>query len=127
MEYVPLGPFLAKNFFSSVSPWVVTIEALNDFRVPAGIQNPPVLPYLHDDMRLNFDVKLEVYLKNSAGSEIQICDSNFKHMYWTVAQQLAHHTVNGCNINVGDLLASGCDIRQRTQQLWLTSGIDVER
>ncbi len=106
-EYVPLGPFLAKNFFSSVSPWVVTIEALNDFRVPAGIQNPPVLPYLHDDMRLNFDVKLEVYLKNSAGSEIQICDSNFKHMYWTVAQQLAHHTVNGCNINVGDLLASG--------------------
>lgn len=117
-EYVPLGPFLAKNFFSSVSPWVVTLEALEPFRVPAESQNPEVLPYLKEDNRQHFDIKLDVALipaeadksstfpsKNNMGQ--LICQSNFKNMYWTVAQQIAHHTVNGCNLNVGDLMASG--------------------
>lgn len=106
-EYVPLGPFLAKNFFSSVSPWVVTIEALEDFRVPAPEQNPVVLPYLTEKNRFNFDVKLEVTLQPKGGKSIVISNSNFKNMYWTVAQQVAHHTVNGCNLNIGDLLGSG--------------------
>jgi len=106
-EYVPLGPFLAKNFFSSVSPWVVTIEALEDFRVPAPEQNPVVLPYLTEKNRFNFDVKLEVTLQPKGGKSIIISNSNFKNMYWTVAQQVAHHTVNGCNLNIGDLLGSG--------------------
>jgi fumarylacetoacetase len=106
-EYVPLGPFLAKNFFSSVSPWVVPIEALAPFRVPAQKQTPEVLPYLQDKKLQNFDVQLEVYLQTKAGVETKICQSNFKNLYWTVAQQIAHHTVNGCNLNVGDLLASG--------------------
>ena len=106
-EYVPLGPFLAKNFFSSASAWIVTLEALEDFRVAAEPQEPPVLPYLQDKKRLNFDIQLEVTLKTSGGIEMQICKSNFKYMYWTVAQQIAHHTVNGCNLNVADVLASG--------------------
>ncbi len=111
-EYVPLGPFLAKNFFSSMSPWVVTLEALEPFRVPAEIQNPEVLPYLKEEKRQNFDVQLEVTLiANNSKPETRnsklICNSNFKNMYWTVAQQIAHHTVNGCNLNVGDVLASG--------------------
>lgn len=111
-EYVPLGPFLAKNFFSSISPWVVTIEALEPFRVPAPEQNPEVLPYLKGKNRLNFDVQLEVYLTphssfDTQNSSFKICRSNFKNMYWTVAQQIAHHTVNGCNLNPGDMLASG--------------------
>jgi fumarylacetoacetase len=106
-EYVPLGPFLAKNFFTSVSPWVITIEALAPFRVPASEQIPEVLPYLQEKNHLNFDVKLEVILQTKDAEEVVIAQSNFKNMYWTVAQQIAHHTVNGCNLNVGDLLGSG--------------------
>ena len=106
-EYVPLGPFLAKNFFSSVSPWVITIEALEPFRVEAEIQNPTVLPYLQEKKHLNFDIKLEVILQAKGVEELIISESNFKNMYWTVAQQIAHHTVNGCNLNIGDLLGSG--------------------
>ena len=106
-EYVPLGPFLAKNFFSSVSPWVVTIEALEDFRMLAPLQIPTVLPYLTEKNRFNFDVKLEVTLQPKDGESMVISNSNFKNMYWTVAQQIAHHTVNGCNLNIGDLLGSG--------------------
>jgi fumarylacetoacetase len=106
-EYVPLGPFLGKNFFSSMSPWVVPLEALEPFRVPAEIQNPEVLPYLKEEKRQNFDVQLEVILKPQNTEGFKICTSNFKNMYWTVAQQIAHHTVNGCNLNVGDVLASG--------------------
>ena len=111
-EYVPLGPFLAKNFFSSVSPWVVILEALKPFRVPAAEQTPSVLPYLNEKKHQNFDINLEVILTPSdsqlgtQNSQL-ICSTNFKNMYWTVAQQIAHHTVNGCNLNVGDLLASG--------------------
>ncbi len=106
-EYVPLGPFLAKNFFSSVSPWVITLEALEPFRVKGEIQNPTVLPYLQEKKRLNFDIKLEVVLQAQDSEEMIISESNFKNMYWTVAQQIAHHTVNGCNLNIGDLLGSG--------------------
>ncbi len=106
-EYVPLGPFLSKNFFSSVSPWVVTIEALEPFRIPAQPQNPSVLPYLHEKNRRNFDIQLEVSLMPNNTEGGVISRSNFKNMYWTVAQQIAHHTVNGCNLNVGDVLASG--------------------
>lgn len=106
-EYVPLGPFLAKNFFTSVSPWVITIEALEAFRVPAPAQLPAVLPYLNEKNRLNFDVQLEVILQTKNGESMVISRSNFNNMYWTVAQQIAHHTINGCNLNVGDLLGSG--------------------
>lgn len=106
-EYVPLGPFLAKNFFSSVSPWVVPIDALAPFQVAGEKQTSAVLPYLQEKNRHFFDVKLEVILQTAPGTEIKLCHSNFKHLYWTVAQQIAHHTVNGCNLNVGDLLVSG--------------------
>lgn len=106
-EYVPLGPFLAKSFFSSVSPWVIPIEALEPFRVPAEKQDPQVLPYLHADNLSQFDINLEVVFRTANGMEKQISNSNFKNLYWTVAQQIAHHTINGCNLQVGDLLASG--------------------
>ena len=111
-EYVPLGPFLAKNFFSSVSPWVVTIEALEPFRISIEHQSPEVLPYLKEKHRRGFDVELNVYLENfnsetNANCTTRISETNFKNMYWSVAQQIAHHTVNGCNLNIGDVLASG--------------------
>lgn len=106
-EYVPLGPFLGKNFGSVISPWVVTLEALEAFRVDGPGQDPPVLPYLRFSGKKNFDICLEVYLKPADGEENLVCRSNFRYMYWNMAQQLAHHTVNGCNINPGDLYASG--------------------
>ena len=106
-EYVPLGPFLAKNFASSISPWIVTLEALEDFRVAGPKQDPPVLPYLESAGERNFDINLEVGIVPEGASEDVICRSNFKYMYWNIAQQLAHHTVNGCNIEVGDMYASG--------------------
>lgn len=106
-EYVPLGPFLAKNFFSSVSPWVIPIEALEPFRVEAQKQEPEVLPYLKAAHPTQFDVHLEVILTTAAGTEKVISRSNFRHLYWTVSQQIAHHTITGCNLRVGDLLASG--------------------
>ncbi len=106
-EYVPLGPFLGKNFASSMSPWVVTMEALEPYRVEAPKQEPQVLQYLQSDRSRNIDIKLEVELETSSGSKTTLCKSNFKYMYWDQAQQLAHHTVNGCNVRVGDLLASG--------------------
>ncbi len=106
-EYVPLGPFLSKNFGSVVSPWVVTLDALEAFKMDAPEQDPKVLPYLQANNRKNHDIKLEVYLKPEGGSEYLICRSNYKYMYWTMNQQLAHQTVNGCNINIGDMYASG--------------------
>lgn len=106
-EYVPLGPFLGKNFGSSVSPWVVTLEALNPFRVSSPTQDPEVLDYLKFEGDKNFDINLEVYLQPENGDENLICKSNYKFMYWNMAQQLAHHTVNGCNVEVGDMYASG--------------------
>ncbi len=106
-EYVPLGPFLAKNFASTVSPWIVTLEALEPFRTKGYEQEPKVLPYLEYSGDKNLDIKLDVFLKPEGGQENKICSSNYKYMYWTMEQQLAHHTVNGCNINVGDMMASG--------------------
>lgn len=106
-EYVPLGPFLAKNFASTVSPWVVTLEALEPFRVKGYEQVPALLPYLQYSGNKNIDIKLDVYLKPKGGTENLIIQSNYRYMYYTMEQQLAHHTVNGCNINVGDMMASG--------------------
>ena len=106
-EYVPLGPFLGKNFGSTISPWIVTLDALEPFRVQGPPQFPHVLPYLAVDGNKNFDVVLEVLLETSQAGPTTVCRSNFKYLYWNVNQQLAHHTVNGCNIQVGDLYASG--------------------
>jgi len=107
-EYVPLGPFLGKNFATSISPWVVSMEALERFRTPAPPQDPPPFPYLRREARATYDIHLEVYLQGEKIGEAQrICASNFKYLYWTLAQQIAHHTVNGCNLRPGDLLASG--------------------
>ncbi|MFC6997573.1 fumarylacetoacetase [Rufibacter roseus] len=107
-EYVPLGPFLAKNFASSISPWVVTLDALEPFRVLGPKQDPKVLPYLEYSGDGNFDIQLDVTLQAPGlEQEISICRSNYKYLYWNMNQQLAHHTVNGCNIEVGDMYASG--------------------
>jgi fumarylacetoacetase len=106
-EYVPLGPFLAKNFASSISPWIVTLDALDPFRVAGPEQEPKVLPYLEYEGEKNYDINLEVGITPDGGDETTVCHSNFKYMYWNMAQQLAHHTVNGCNIHVGDMMASG--------------------
>lgn len=106
-EYVPLGPFLSKNFGSVVSPWIVTLEALEPFKINGPEQEPKVLPYLETEGPCNFDINLEVGIKPASGDETKICRTNFKYMYWNIYQQLAHHTVNGCNITVGDLYASG--------------------
>lgn len=106
-EYVPLGPFLGKNFASTISPWIVTMEALEPFRCESIKQDPPVLPYLQYEGNKNFDIQLEVGITPQEEEETIISRSNFKFMYWNMAQQLAHHTVNGCNVNVGDVMASG--------------------
>jgi fumarylacetoacetase len=106
-EYVPLGPFLGKNFGSTISPWIVTLDALQPFRVKGPDQFPQVLPYLVANGEKNFDISLEVLIKPEQSDETTVSRSNFKYMYWNVNQQLAHHTVNGCNVQVGDLYASG--------------------
>ena len=106
-EYVPLGPFLGKSFASSISPWIVTIEALDLYKVKGPEQTPKVLSYLeYSDMK-NYDINLEVSIQPEGSKESIVCSSNFKYMYWNMVQQLAHHTINGCNINIGDLMASG--------------------
>jgi fumarylacetoacetase len=106
-EYVPLGPFLAKNFASTVSPWIVTLDALEPFRVEGYKQDPKVLPYLEYSGNKNIDINLETYIQPGNDEATRVCESNYKFMYWTMEQQLAHHTVNGCNMNVGDLMGSG--------------------
>lgn len=107
-EYVPLGPFLGKNFGSSMSAWVVTMEALEPFRVAGPLQNPEVLPYLQYEGNKNYDIHLEVLIQPEHANEAtQVSHSNHKYLYWNMAQQLAHHTINGCNLNVGDMMASG--------------------
>lgn len=106
-EYVPLGPFLAKNFASTISPWIVTLDALEPYRVEGYKQEPKVLPYLEYAGNKNLDINLEVYIKPENAEETRVCKSNYRYMYWTMEQQLAHHTVNGCNINIGDMMASG--------------------
>lgn len=107
-EYVPLGPFLAKSYGTSISPWVVTMEALAPFKTKNTVQDPTPCSYLQHSDDFNFDINLEVYIKaqNSAVSDL-VCKTNYKYMYWTMKQQLAHHTVNGCNVRPGDMMASG--------------------
>lgn len=106
-EYVPLGPFLAKSFASSVSPWIVTLDALEPYRVPGPKQEPEVLPYLQYEGDKNIEINLEVGIKPENSEEKVVCKSNYKYMYWNMNQQLAHHSVNGCNIRCGDMMASG--------------------
>lgn len=107
-EYVPLGPFLGKSFGTTISPWVITMEALMPFAVSNPVQDPKPLPYLCSDDPYTFDINLFVSIKGKEMAEkATVCRSNFKNMYWTMKQQLAHHTVNGCNVRSGDMLASG--------------------
>ena len=107
-EYQPLGPFLAKNFCTSISPWVVTLEALEEFRKPLPPQDPAPLPYLRAADDFTYDIELEARLQTAAmDAPHVITRTNFQNLYWSIAQQLAHHTVNGCNLQPGDLLASG--------------------
>ncbi len=105
-EYVPLGPFLGKSFASSMSPWIVTLEALEPFKV-AGPKQDQVLSYLEYGGIRNYDIQLEVGIQPKGADEQLVSSSNFKYMYWNMMQQLAHHTVNGCNVHVGDVMASG--------------------
>jgi fumarylacetoacetase len=107
-EYQPLGPFLAKNFCTSISPWVVTLEALEPFRKPLPPQDPEPLPYLRWKKDFTFDIQLEARLQTSSMKVPHVVTrTNFQNLYWSIAQQLAHQTVNGCNLEPGDLLASG--------------------
>lgn len=106
-EYVPLGPFLGKNFGSTMSPWIVPLEALKPFRVKGPKQEPAPLEYLKTKGFQNYDIELEVSIQPEKGEDSVVCRSNMKYLYWSMAQQLAHHTVNGCNVQVGDLMASG--------------------
>jgi fumarylacetoacetase len=106
-EYVPLGPFNAKTFATSISPWVVTLAALAPFRVAQPEQAPQPLEYLRHAGEHAFDIHLEVRLGPQGAEASTICRTNFKTMYWTMAQQLAHHTVSGCNTQIGDLMGSG--------------------
>ncbi|KAJ2548167.1 hypothetical protein EV175_004927, partial [Coemansia sp. RSA 1933] len=105
-EYVPLGPFLGKNFGTTISPWVVTMDALEPFRVPQPTQDPQPLPYLCDNSTAGsgYDIQLEVHIQPGGKGEFYpLTKSNLKHMYWSLKQQLAHHTINGCNMQPGDL------------------------
>jgi fumarylacetoacetase len=107
-EYQPLGPFLAKNFATSISPWVVTMDALEPFRVDGPKQDPAPLSYLTTDSANGYDIKLEVTLQSAAMDAAQtISRSNMKYLYWSIVQMLAHHTVTGCNMRVGDLCGTG--------------------
>ncbi|MBA4155411.1 fumarylacetoacetase [Flavobacterium sp.] len=106
-EYVPLGPFLAKNFASSISPWIVTMDALEPFKTKGPKQSPAPLPYLQQKGKHAFDINLEVYITPEKTDSTLVSKSNFKYMYWSMAQQLAHHTSNGCKVNSGDMMGSG--------------------
>ncbi len=106
-EYVPLGPFLGKNFASTISPWIVTLDALEAFRTEGPAQDPEPLSYLKQEGPKNYDIHLEAIIKPENGDENVVSRSNFKYMYWSMAQQLAHHTVNGCNVRSGDMMGSG--------------------
>ncbi|WP_432221368.1 fumarylacetoacetase [Flavobacterium sp. TMP13] len=106
-EYVPLGPFLAKSFASSISPWIVTLDALEPFRTKGPKQVPAPFPYLTTKGKKAFDITLETYIKPLNQDENLVCKTNFKHLYWSMTQQLAHHTSNGCRVNSGDMMGSG--------------------
>ena len=106
-EYVPLGPFLGKSFASTISPWIVTMDALEPFRTNGPKQEPKPLPYLQQGENMNYDIHLQASIKPKGGTETIVANSNFKYMYWSMAQQLTHHTVNGCNVRSGDMMGSG--------------------
>ena len=106
-EYVPLGPFLGKSFASTISPWIVTLDALEPFRTNGPKQDPAPLPYLEHGENKNFDIKLQVAIQPENDEETVVANSNFKYMYWSMAQQLTHHTVNGCNVRSGGMMGSG--------------------
>jgi fumarylacetoacetase len=107
-EYVPLGPFQAKAFATSISPWIVTREVLEPFRVQGPVQDPVPLPYLQQAQPNNYDLQLDVGLRAAQMKEpMRICRTNFKYMYWSSVQQLVHHASSGCAMNIGDLLGSG--------------------
>ena len=106
-EYVPLGPFLAKNFATTISPWVVTLDALEPFRVKGPKQEPKPLPYLREEGDNTFDIKLQAAIQPKKSIETVVCNTNFKYLYWSIAQQLTHQTSNGCNVRAGDLYGSG--------------------
>ena len=106
-EYVPLGPFLAKNFATSISPWIVTMDALEPFRTKGPKQDPTPLPYLQQKGKYAFDISLEVQIEPENSEATVVSNSNFKYMYWSMSQQLAHHTSNGCRVNSGDMMGSG--------------------
>lgn len=106
-EYVPLGPFLSKNFASSISAWIVTLDALQAYKCEGPTQDHHELSYLEFDGEKSYDINLQVFIQPENGEENLICKSNLKYMYWNMAQQLAHHTVNGCNVRCGDLMGSG--------------------
>ncbi|RPD97999.1 fumarylacetoacetase [Aureibaculum marinum] len=106
-EYAPLGPFLGKSFASTISPWIVTMDALEPFRTKSPIQEPTPLPYLKQVGDRSFDINLQVIVQPENGEENIVAKSNFKYMYWTMAQQLTHHTSNGCNVRAGDMMGSG--------------------
>lgn len=108
-EYVPLGPFNSKTFASSISPWIVTLEALEPFKTSSPVQEPQPLAYLREDHSANsYDIQLSVEIQAEQAAQADvICETNFKYMYWSMAQQLAHHTIAGCNVQVGDLMGSG--------------------
>jgi fumarylacetoacetase len=107
-EYVPLGPFQGKAFATSISPWIVTREALEPFRVNGPAQDPAPLAYLQQARPNNYDLQLDVALRAAPMNEaMRICRTNFKYMYWSSVQQLVHHASSGCAMNIGDLLGSG--------------------
>lgn len=106
-EYVPLGPFLAKNFATSISPWIITMDALEPFRTKGPKQDPVPFPYLQLKGKNNFDINLEVAIQPENKTETIVSKTNFKYMYWSMSQQLAHHTSNGCRVNSGDMMGSG--------------------
>ena len=106
-EYVPLGPFLAKNFATSISPWIVTMDALEPFRIKGPKQSPVPLPYLQLKGKNSYDINLEVSIMPEDAEPTVVSNSNFKYLYWSMSQQLAHHTSNGCRVNSGDMMGSG--------------------
>jgi fumarylacetoacetase len=106
-EYVPLGPFLSKNFATSISPWIITMDALEPYRTKGPKQDPAPFPYLQQKGKHNFDINLEVAIQPENAGETIVSKSNFKYMYWSMSQQLAHHTSNGCRVNSGDMMGSG--------------------
>ncbi len=106
-ESDPLGPFLAKNFASSISPWIVTMDALEPFRIESPKQNPKPLPYLKQEGKCSFDINLQATIIPENSVTTTLTTTNFKHLYWSIAQQLTHHTINGCSVKSGDLMGSG--------------------